>query len=72
MQSVCDVLNEVSKSDSDASGVQAVQPVLKCLHSILGAPILPPTLHKFEIVVNHRNTAKQVHLNHSLDLTPPY
>ena len=45
LQSVCDVLNDV---DSDSSGVHHV---LKCLDSILGASMLPPSLHKYDTVV---------------------
>ena len=48
IQSVCDVLNEAAASDSNVSDVHHV---LKCLRSILSAPMLPPILHKFDIVV---------------------
>ena len=53
MQSVCDVLGEASTSDSDPGCAQSIRYVLKCLDSILGAPLLPPSLHKFENVVSY-------------------
>ena len=54
LQSVCDVLNDI---DSDSSGVhvQLVYHVLKCLDSILGASMLPPSLHKYDIVVRRNS-----------------
>ena len=51
LQSVCDVLNEASTPESDSSSIPSVCHVLKCLDSILTAPMLPPSLHKYETVV---------------------
>ena len=58
-QSACDALNGASTPDSDAVHIQTAGHVLKCLHSILKAAALPPTLHKFETVVSE-NTALSV------------
>lgn len=50
---MCDVLNGFSKSEADSDASQsAAQHVLNCLHYLLGAATLPPTLHKFEIIVS--------------------
>ena len=51
---MCDVFNEVSAPDSDSSGAQSVCYVLKCLDSFLSAPMLPPSLQKYENVVRHQ------------------
>ena len=57
LQSVCDALAGVPKSNSDDDGGGGVVQstayhVLKCVHCILRGPALPPMLHKFEIVVS--------------------
>ena len=53
---MCDVLNEVSAPDSDSSSSPSVYHILKCLDSILAAPVLPPSLHKYDIVVRPNAT----------------